>query len=58
MEKENLNYFSKKEKKSMSKFKKLRDSFFLPISKILMKLGLTANAVSYIGLFLLAVPET
>ena len=54
MEKEDLNYFSEKEKKSMYKFKDLRNKIFLPISKVLMKLGLTANIISYIGLFMLA----
>jgi phosphatidylglycerophosphate synthase len=53
MEKEDLNYFSEKEKKSMCKFKDSRNKIFLPISKVLMKLGLTANIISYIGLFML-----
>lgn len=37
----------------MYKFKDLRNKIFLPISKTLMKLRLTANIISYIGLFIL-----
>ena len=53
MVKEDLNYFSEKEKGFMNKFKHLRNEVFLPISKILMRAGLTANLVSYIGFFIL-----
>jgi len=53
MKKEDLNYFSEKEKKFIYEFKELRNSFFLPLSKFFMKIGLTANTISYIGLFML-----
>lgn len=53
MDREDFNFFSKRGKKLMYKFRNLRDVFFLPISKTLMKIGVTANMVSYIGLFFL-----
>ena len=55
MAKENLNYFSAKEKKSINRFKNLRTKTFLPISKFLMKIGMTPDLLSYIGLLLLIV---
>jgi phosphatidylglycerophosphate synthase len=53
MVKEDLNYFSEKEKKSMRRFKEGRTKFFMPICRILMRLGITANAISYFLLFIL-----
>lgn len=53
MQKEHLNYFSEKEKKSIIRFKDIRTKIFLPVSKVLMKLGFNANLVSYIGFLLL-----
>jgi len=53
MGKKNLNYFSESESNSMYKFQEFRNKIFLPISKLLMKVGLTANIISYIGLFVL-----
>lgn len=51
--KENLNYFCGREKKFLKKYSDYRTKFFLPISKILIKLGVTADLLSYIGLFIL-----
>ena len=51
--KENLNYFSVNEKRGMDKFAVFRTRLLLPVSKALMKLGITANAISYFGLFIL-----
>lgn len=51
--KESLNYFSEKEKKSLSKLRDSRDKFFMPISKLLMKIGVKANMISYSSLLVL-----
>ena len=53
MSKEDLNYFAEKEKIKQNKFKDFRNKLLLPVSKILMKLGITADMVSYFGLVIL-----
>ena len=53
MSKSKLNFFSDSEVDSMKKFQNFRNKLFLPISKLFMKLGLTANLLSYVGLLIL-----
>lgn len=53
MPKKDLNYFAEKEAKKQSKFKDFRCKLLLPVSKFLMKAGITADMVSYFGLIIL-----
>jgi phosphatidylglycerophosphate synthase len=53
MAKEQLNYFSESEKKSIGKFKDFRTKIFLPISRLLNWLRITPNMVSYFGMLML-----
>ena len=54
MTKSKLNFFSDSELDYMKKFQDFRNKLFYPISKLFMKIGLTANFISYIGLFVLS----
>jgi len=53
MKKRDLNYFFEGEKVVAQKFQQLRDRMLLPILKLLKKLDVSANFISYAGLFLL-----
>jgi len=48
-----LNYFSDSEQNSQSEFANRRTEILMPILKILNKLGITPDAISYFALFLL-----
>lgn len=49
-----LNYFSDAELVSIKKFEDWRTKILQPVSRILVKIGITPNMISAIGLFMLA----
>ena len=53
MAKDCLNYFCKRDGKLVHKIAKMRAKMFLPVSRLLMNLGITADMVSYFGFLIL-----
>ena len=53
MVKQHLDYFSEKELKQVNAFKRFRTTYLYPIARVLVKMGCTADFISFIGFLMI-----